>query len=66
MQQNNDALDGVETIIRSPHPWRREIIFDDLIAAYSQHIGELSEFEENWFSGNRIIALGKLVRTIVN
>jgi len=66
MGQNNNVLDGIEAIIHSPHPWRREIIFDDIMAVYSQYIGKLSDFEENWFSGNRIIALAKLVRRIMN
>ena len=66
MRKNYDALDGIKSIINSEHPWRREKIFDDVMASYSRHKGRLSEFEENWFSGNRIIALGKLIRTIMN
>ena len=66
MTQKKDTLDGVEDIIHSSHPWRSEIIFDDVIAAYSKFRGNLSELEENWFSGNRILALGKLLRSILN
>ena len=66
MTKNDDALDGIKSIINSEHPWRREKIFDDIMASYSRNKGKLSEFEENWFSGNRILALGKLIRTIMN
>ena len=62
IEKNNNALDSIGNIIHSPHPWRREIIFDDIMAAYSKFEGRLSEFEENWFSGNRILALAKLIR----
>ena len=65
MKKKNDALDDVASILDSFHPWRREKIFDDWIALYSQRICQPTEFIANWFSGNRIIAAGKLFRNLI-
>ena len=65
MKNKDNALDNVASIINSFHPWRREKIFDDWIALYSQRICQPTEFIANWFSGNRIIAAGKLFRNLI-
>ena len=65
MKNKDIALDNVASIINSFHPWRREKIFDDWIALYSQRVCKPTEFIANWFSGNRIIAAGKLFRNLI-
>ena len=61
----DNTLDNVASIVNSFHPWRREKIYDDWIAIYAQRIYQPTEFLVNWFSGNRIIALVRLLRNLI-
>ena len=65
MENIENTLDNVASIINSFHPWRREKIYDDWIAIYAQRIYQPTEFLVNWFSGNRIIALVRLLRNLI-
>jgi len=61
----DNTLDNVASIVNSFHPWRREKIYDDWVAIYAQRIYQPTEFLANWFSGNRMIALVKLLRNLI-
>jgi hypothetical protein len=61
----DNTLDNVASIVNSFHPWRREKIYDDWVAIYAQRVYQPTEFLANWFSGNRMIALVKLLRNLI-
>ncbi len=65
MKNDKKISEEVKELVKSSHPWRRENILDDCIAKHTQLRGNLSEFEENWFSGKRIFASAKLLKTLI-
>ena len=55
--QNNPNLAEVRKMIKRKHPWRREYLFDDLVARKIHKQGNISKFDQTWLEGTRLNAL---------